>query len=248
MRFSYRRADSKSDEENPYWISFSDIMSGLLIIFVLAVLSLILELTQTKTEVSEAIKELAKAEQIRREILDEIAQELRRKNIEVEIVDNHTVLRIPDNLLSFETNRFEIPKDTIVQNLVLEIGKTLYDSITMFDRWQYLDTIFIEGHTDERRYKGKKYKFGNWELSTLRAISIWLFWNNNLKLDRKLAELKNHDGRPLFSVSGYGATRPITDRQVTEADWRKNRRIDIRFTVKRPTLENFENIKKLISR
>ena len=248
MRFLSARSNSKADEENPYWISFSDIMSGLLIIFVLAVLALILELTQTKTEVSEAIKELAKAEQIRREILDEIARELYKKNIEVKIVDNHTVLRIPDELLSFETNRFEIPENETVKRTVLEIGRTLYDAITLLNRWQYLDTIFIEGHTDERRYKGSKYKFGNWELSTLRAISLWLFWDSNLKLDRKLSELKNHDGRPLFSVSGYGATRPITKMQLTEADWRKNRRIDIRFTVKRPTLENFQNIKRLISK
>ena len=172
MRFLSARSNSKADEENPYWISFSDIMSGLLIIFVLAVLALILELTQTKTEVSEAIKELAKAEQIRREILDEIARELYKKNIEVKIVDNHTVLRIPDELLSFETNRFEIPENETVKRTVLEIGRTLYDAITLLNRWQYLDTIFIEGHTDERRYKGSKYKFGNWELSTLRAISL----------------------------------------------------------------------------
>ena len=56
----------------------------------------------------------------------------------------------------------------------------------------------------------------------------------------------NHSGLPLFSVSGYGETRPVQVKQVTEKDFEKNRRIDIRFTVRRPALEEFENIRKLL--
>ena len=41
-----RYQSSGADEENPYWISFSDIMSGLLIVFILAALALILELME----------------------------------------------------------------------------------------------------------------------------------------------------------------------------------------------------------
>ena len=243
-RILSNRTPSKCDEENPYWISFSDIMSGLLVIFVLAVLSLILELTQTRSDVTAAIKELAKAEQVRREILDEIAETLRARNIEVEVVDNHTVLRIPDELLTFQNNKYNIPDDPSVQATVCEIGRALYDAITILERWKYLDTIFIEGHTDRRP---SPRVMGNWGLSTFRAISVWNFWNEVLPEEQKLAGLKNHSGKLLFSVSGYGATRPVTVEQNTEEDFRKNRRIDIRFTVKRPALEDFKNIKKLIS-
>ncbi len=244
MRLSSYRLQSKCDEENPYWISFSDIMSGLLVIFVMAVLALILELTQTRSDVTEAIKELAKAEQVRRDILNEIAEELRKKNIKVEVVDNHTVLRIPDELLAFENNKYTIPNDPYVQETVREIGKVLYDAITILNRWEYLDTIFVEGHTDRRP---SPRKMGNWGLSTFRAISVWNFWNEELPSDRSLSELKNHTGKFLFSVSGYGATRSVTTIQNTEEEFRKNRRIDIRFTVKRPALDDFKNIKKLIS-
>jgi len=62
----------------------------------------------------------------------------------------------------------------------------------------------------------------------------------------RLNELKNHSGSPLFSVSGYGETRPVQEIQETENDFQKNRRIDIRFTVRRPVLEEFTNIKKLL--
>lgn len=39
------------DEDNPYWVSFSDLMSGLLVIFILASVALIIELTQRTNDV-----------------------------------------------------------------------------------------------------------------------------------------------------------------------------------------------------
>ncbi len=232
-----------SDEENPYWISFSDIMSGLLVIFILASLVLIMELIQTKTDVSEAIKEIAKAEEIRRNILNEIEEKLREKNIQVEISENDTVLRIPDHLLTFKSNKYDIPKDEIVQSMVLEIGHILYQTISEGNRWQFLDTIFIEGHTDNRV---SRRIMGNWGLSTFRAIAVWNYWTENLEKEDNLSALKNHNGTPLFSVSGYAETRPVQFIQETEEEYQKNRRIDIRFTVRRPKLVDFENIKKLL--
>ena len=231
------------DDENPYWISFSDIMSGLLIIFVLASLALILELTVTKFEVNDAIREIARAEQVRRDILREIEEDLKKRNIHVEISDNHTVLRIPENILSFDNNEYRIPEFAGMKETALEIGRVLYASITKEARWKHLDTIFIEGHTDRRP---SPRHMGNWGLSTFRAISVWNYWNTNLPESMRLNELKNHSGSPLFSVSGYGETRPVQEIQETENDFQKNRRIDIRFTVRRPALEEFTNIKKLL--
>jgi len=41
------------DEENPYWMSFSDIMSALLVIFILASVILILQLMEIQKELQE---------------------------------------------------------------------------------------------------------------------------------------------------------------------------------------------------
>lgn len=234
---------SEVDEENPYWISFSDIMSGLLVIFVLACLALILDLTQTRVEVNDAIREIARAEQVRRDILREVEQELRDRNIPVEISDNETVLRIPENILTFATNAYQLPEQGQVRANVLEIGEVLHRAITRDKRWRYLDTIFVEGHTDRR---ASPRHMGNWGLSTFRAISVWNYWDENLSQEERLASLMNHSDHPLFSVSGYGETRPVQISQETEEDFQKNRRIDIRFTVRRPALEDFQNIRKLL--
>lgn len=251
MKLGDRSHSTNVDEENPYWISFSDIMAGLLVIFIMASLALILELIQvqqklkqTQSEVMEAIKEIAKGEQVRRDILYEIKEDLLQKNILVEVSDNDSVLRIPDEQLSFRTNEYTIPSDKSSQKIVAEIGNALHRSIVKKNRFKYLDTVFIEGHTDSRR---SPRHMGNWGLSTFRAISIWNFWNEHLDQKPSLVSLKNHDGTPLFSVSGYAETRPVNLTESTEAELRQNRRIDIRFTVKRPSIHQYEQVNTMIT-
>ncbi|MBI9088308.1 MAG: OmpA family protein [Desulfobacterium sp.] len=230
------------DEENPYWISFSDIMSGLLIIFILASMALILELMQTRVKVSKAIEEIAKAEKVRQDILHEIKGSLLKKHILVEVSDNETVLRIPDKQLSFASNKYTLPEDPATRKAVLDIGTALYRAITKEGRQAYLDTIFIEGHTDSRP---SQRKMGNWGLSTYRAISIWNYWNSEMSEKTVLKILTNSHGLPLFSMSGYSATRPVCMNEKNDFERAKNRRIDIRFTVKRPTIKEVRNVNNL---
>lgn len=254
--------NSQVDEENPYWISFSDIMAALLIIFVLAAVALVLELTQKSEQWDESIRQIQEAENQRKELIEEIAQELKARKIPVEVSDNDTVLRIPENVLTFAQGSFDIPQDERSQKNALEIGKVLFASIDKEERWRYLDTIFIEGHTDPVPFRNQAIK-GNWGLSTFRAISIWNYWNATMEDSSRLDSLNNHLGKKLFSVSGYAETRPVpcavgssetTDLSVCpngvmsdEESMGKNRRIDIRFTVRRPALEEYQAIKKVLN-
>ncbi|MFO6062186.1 flagellar motor protein MotB [Pseudomonas aeruginosa] len=236
------------DEENPYWMSYSDIMSALLVIFILASVILILQLMEIQKELKERqvqfeqeLVELKKAEQVRRTILDEAVEALRKRGIKVEVSENHTVLSIPNDLLGFDTGAYDI--HAAYQARALEIGKVINEVISREDRVEFLDTIFIEGHTDNRPLQGFMGK-GNWGLSTFRAISLWQFWGSALSPDEQLARLKNKDGKPLFSVSGYGETRPVLVDQQTEDDFKRNRRIDIRFTIRRPDSAQYEQVRE----
>lgn len=231
------------DEENPYWMSFSDIMSALMVIFVLASVILILQLMERQKEFDEQIAILAQAEQVRRTIIDEAVEELRKRGIQVQVSENHTVLRIPNDLLGFETGEYDLlPR---YRDTALEIGEVLRAVIGRENRVAYLDTIFVEGHTDNRPYLNERIK-GNWGLSTLRAISLWLFWQQTLSGDGQLDQFRNQDGDPLFSVSGYGETRPVIAEQTTEAEYQVNRRIDIRFTIRRPVRAEYESVRALL--
>ena len=239
-----RHRSEYADDENPYWISFSDIMAGLLVIFIMASLALMLELLETKDQVDKNVDKIMEAEEVRRTIIREIQTELEKRNILVEVSDNESVLRIPEDLLAFETDQYQIPDSKKIQETVHELGRVIYERITFEERWEYLDTIFIEGHTDSRP---SHRTMGNWGLSAYRAISIWDYWLENLPEQMGLDSLKNHTGEKLFSVSGYAETRPVIADQVNEQDYIKNRRIDIRFTVKKPTKEDFERAKAPVS-
>tara|TARA_R110001606_G_scaffold398969_1_gene579759 strand:+ start:705 stop:1463 length:759 start_codon:yes stop_codon:yes gene_type:complete len=241
MNRVFARTPSKVDEENPYWMSFSDLMSGLLVIFILAAVALIIELTQKTKDIDKGIQELKAAESARRNIIFDIKEELAKQNILVEIADNDTVIRIPESTLSFKSGRDTLPEDPVVQEAVRAIGNALHTSILAAERFKYLDTVFVEGHTDSVAiwYRGKK----NWGLSADRAISIWKVWQEELVLLPKLGDLHNAYGQQLFSVSGYAATRRVDLEEDTDEKRSRNRRIDIRFTVKKPTITELEAIK-----
>lgn len=239
----HRRGKPQVDEENPYWMSFSDIMSVLLIIFILASVVLIMQLMEIREqleeqqqEFTEEIQMLRQAEQVRKTILNEAAEELQRRGIRVSVSENDTVLSIPNDILGFETAEFDLGPQYM--ETATQIGNVLADVILHDDRVDYLDTVFVEGHTDNRPYQGMMGK-GNWGLSAFRAISLWQHWLDVLPDDRRLNSLMNQDGQPIFSVSGYADTRPVTDFQESEEDLRANRRIDIRFTIRRPTMEDY---------
>lgn len=242
----YRSGRSTVDEENPYWMSFSDIMSVLLIIFILASVVLIVQLMEIQEqleeqqqEFTEEIQMLRQAEEVRRTILHEAAEELQRRGISVSVSENDTVLSIPNEILGFETAEFNIVSQH--QETATQIGNVLADVILTNDRVEYLDTVFVEGHTDNRPYQGMMGK-GNWGLSAFRAISLWQHWLQFLPEGRRLDDLKNKDGLPIFSVSGYAETRPVTEFQETEEELSANRRIDIRFTIRRPTVQEYREV------
>ena len=238
MLFARRPPSPPQQAENPYWMSFSDMMSGMLIIFILVCIALLLRLSQMEDQVSDNIEELKNASRVRSEILRDIFQELQAQGIEVLISDNDTILRIPENSFHFATGSFEITPE--LRGTAYFIGRALYTALVRDERWSYLETVFVEGHSDSR--KALNYRMGNWELSALRAISLWQFWIGETDYGQFLEQLRNRDGRHLFSVSGYAATRRVAEVEDSEEAMRSNRRIDIRFTTRQPSIMEMEEV------
>lgn len=245
-----RRKNHEPEAEESYWISFTDLMTSLLFIFILAVMALMLQLTQQQsalaeqqTKFSEQISTLQTAEVVRAQMLEEIQNELKAAGIEVLVTENNSVLSIPSALLGFDAASYDIEKS--YEKVSLSIGKAISRAIRKDERLKYLDTVFVEGHTDNVDFSGLEGT-GNWGLSTFRAISLWTLWDKKLPENARLDSMLNAENRPLFSVSGYGQTRPVTKSQDTETQLAANRRIDIRFTITRPDSSELLNIEKII--
>jgi flagellar motor protein MotB len=237
------------------WISFSDFMTALLTVFMLAAVALVLSLSQEQDALdlakadavkakADAIKaktdaEAAKArgdrfddmltslgtgEKVRADMVREMRDALAARGIKVDVDPSTSVVRVPVDLLGFDSGSAEISRQHQANALI--IGNVIAGELLQRDRYRVLDTVFVEGHTDDVPMDG--LFGGNWGLSTNRAIALWRLWED--KLPAHLDSLVGHSGERLFSVSGYGDTRPLKSIQVTDADRAANRRIDIRFT------------------
>lgn len=236
--FAKRPAARIPQADNPYWMSFSDMMSGMLIIFILVCIALLFKLSQMVDQVTANVEELRTSSTVRKAILDDIHNLLADQGIVVIINDDQTILRIPEESLHFNTNKYDIQDK--MQQTAEKIGHALYMAIIKDQRWRYLDTVFVEGHSDSR--KAPNYRMGNWELSALRAISLWQFWTEETDYGAALKELRNREGRLLFSVSGYAATRRVAEIEDSEDAMRRNRRIDIRFTTRQPSIMDMQDV------
>lgn len=251
-RLLARRRPEESEET--VWISFSDFMTALLTVFMLAAVALVFSLSQeqdalaqAKVEVEQAqargdrfdtmLSSLGTGEQVRADMVTEIRDALAARGIRVEVDTTTSVLRVPVDLLGFDSGSSELLPQHEANALIL--GEVIAEVLLKDDRFMLLDTVFVEGHTDDVPMDG--LFGGNWGLSSNRAISLWRLWQDKLPAD--LDSLVGHSGERLFSVSGYADTRPVNAVQGSDSDRAANRRIDIRFTEHRLSEEEISEIR-----
>ena len=214
--------------QDNFTISISDLMSGLLAIFILVLSYFILNFSQVTTQ-------LTQNDVTRAELLRFMQEELEREGIKVTIDDEHGILRIPDGVL-FDPGLADVkPQGRVV---IQKLGKVLETALEAEQFKGRVETIFIEGHTDNVPINNGIFP-SNWELSTKRAINTWLVMGS---AQPRLPWFPNNKGELIFSVSGYADTRPIAD-NTTEEGRRANRRIDIRFSMSPPTEEDMSIVK-----
>jgi flagellar motor protein MotB len=200
------------------------------------------ELKKTVTQLDNKFKEPI---EVIHQILDEIQQKLKQKNLNVEIDKDTMSIQVRNEIIQFAQGKYDIPK--IANKNLDEMSKVIFEVLEKYkalNKLKFVDTIIIEGHTDPKPYFNKQLD-GNWGLSTMRAIRFWKHLKSveNAPLDN----FRNHENQKLFSVSGYADSRPykcsnsmpLQDRyrancpQLTEKQSDdKDRRIDIRFTPK----------------
>lgn len=269
-----QRKTQNPPEENPFVLSFSDLMAGLLAIFILALIVTMLELQKRKeellreqekikitlveligslqeiqtiqTSIASALDGVSQRERSLTAMLHGIQQDLKDRGVEVIVAENGSVLRIPEEGLSFEKGEFEVPPK--FQLNVTAIGQALAHALEQEVNRRMLDTVFIEGHTDALQ---DSRKMGNWGLSTYRAISLWNYWTLKPGELSRMKDLHNLPAnpeqrpRPLISVSGYAETRSTHPPEIAltmKPDRPEDRRIDIRFTLAASEKKHLEDL------
>lgn len=233
-------------ERENYLASVSDLMAGLLFVFVILLMGFAMQFIDAKSRAEKAeresealrsvsekkIAELVQANSAREKVLVTLKSSLERHGIVVNIDVKNGILRLPESIL------FDQGKATFsslgVQSLALA-SQELESTLPMCPP---LEAVLIEGHTDDAPiltpYSDSLATYrDNWDLSFQRAKETFLTLVKNRP---HLGELKNRRGAPLLSMSAYGEQRPVASNTSTEGQ-RQNRRIDIRLIIETPQIK-----------
>jgi len=122
--------------------------------------------------------------------------------IEVEITESGIDVRLGDRLL-FDVGKAEIKP---------EAYKVLDGIASLLDK--DFETLYVEGHTDNIPINTKQFP-SNWELSTARALKVLKYFYR----------VQNVDAKKLAAV-GHGEHRPIVPNNSVK-NRAKNRRVEI---------------------
>ena len=225
-----RRRTEQPEEgrQDSFTISISDLMASLLAIFILAICYFILNFSQ-------ATAQLTQNDVKRAELLMMIHAQLEQDGIRVSVDEQHGILRISEGVL-FDVGEAEVKPEG--RHVIQKLSMILADVLQSEEFAGTVETIFIEGHTDNVPISSPLFP-SNWELSTKRAINTWRLITATTPM---LDELKNRNMQSIFSCSGYAETRPIAV-NVDEEGRRANRRIDIRFTMTPPGEEEMSIVR-----
>lgn len=241
--------------EQNYLVSVSDLMAGLLFLFIITIMVFALQLVKSSNDLRETerkkaievqkkrqeVKKLTITKQARTELLKALVVRLRQHGIIVTIDVKMGVLRLPEQILFRSGSsrfrrggkqRVKVLASVLAAVLPCYTRKRRARSPCKVNRFEaQLDSIFVEGHTDKIPLGGRYRRYrNNWHLSAARAIEAFRVM---VEQEKGLLTLKNAKQQFVFGVSGYASFRPIDPRDTKEA-FRKNRRIDLRFIMSPP--------------
>jgi chemotaxis protein MotB len=247
MVLEERTQGSETDEGENYFISMTDMMVGLLFVFIIMLMTFALSYRQREDISQGDIEKLRKAVEVvdrkiedfkevyqtRARFLEDLEHRLDRVGVQVKAYPATGVLRLGEGILFDSEN--SIIKQPIGGINIRKIGAVLAEVLPCYlvgpnvvrpprcapKREVTLESVFLEGHADS---SGNLQK--NWDLSVNRAISTY----RELERYPGVTSLFNAAGERLFSVSGYGPFRPV-DTNDTSAGRAANRRIDLRFNM-----------------
>lgn len=255
MTTARRQATSHGGDNagNDYFASMTDMMLGLVFVFIIVLMVIALDMRQSvraeapaAQPVVAAASDITAADMARRDLLRDIATILDGA-LPVTIDEANGTLQLGGDVLfptgSADTYPDALPKlrllgealDKVLPCYSVAAGVTT----TTCDASHKgrLDAVYIEGHTDTTPIHTTRFK-NNWDLSAARASETF---EQLVTAFPALGALKNDRAEALIGVSGYGEFRPI-DTSGTAAGMQRNRRIELRFIMATPDAKDLVGI------
>lgn len=217
------------DEGNHYWMSYSDLMSALLLIFALL---LLVNIFGNQAEMEAKDKMIEEVLGVKTRLIEELNTAFNDSNLEMEIDSQTGAIRFSSGVF-FKYDSAEVSKEGR-ENLESFVPK--YISILLSEEFRnHVSQIIIEGHTD----KSGSYLY-NLELSQNRSFAVVeeIFKEGFPGFKGK------QDLRQLITSNGRSYTVPMYN-DNGEIDSGKSRRVEFKFRLKDE--ETIKKIQKLVT-
>lgn len=227
----FKKADSE-DENNVFWVTMTDLLLGLTMVFITLFVLAMTGFTQVKLRQQETQREVAK----------KLNTELKVQKINASIDKMTGQVKISD-LELFELNSYTLSArgKIFLDKFIPIYVNTIFSDKKLSDR---INNVVIQGHTDSQTYAGiasKETQFAkNMDLSLRRANAVaeYIFKTAyNKKYTDKLTKS--------IVVEGKSYTDPVLVNG--KEDYNKSRRVELKLIVKDTDFQDFlslENLKK----
>ena len=211
-----KRQANDYNEENIFWVTMSDLLLGLAIVFI----------TLFVVAMTGFSQQALQHQKVQMEVIQKIQEQLKKSDVQVEVDKMTGDLKISDVEL-FELGSF----------VLSERGKNLLDKLAPI----YINSIFadkelageikyiiVEGHTDSHMFAGVSSKdeqfIRNMDLSLKRANAVadYMFKTNYNKQ-------YSDSFRKMLVVEGKSFNEPILTNGVEDFD--KSRRVELKLKV-----------------
>lgn len=220
----YRRKSSLPN----YWMSFADLMSALLMVFVLLLVIVILDYREDLAEKEQQIEEITN---VKSDIIATLLEEFENSNMNVEIDPNTGAIQLATNIL-YAPNSAEI---TFEGERMLARFIPKYLDILLQEKYRDdISSIIVEGHADQTG----DY-LSNLSLSQERAFSV-------LKViygERFPDFAQKEYSKQVVTANGRSDVAPVYN-AAGEYDADASRRVEFLFRLKED--EKLEEIQRLV--
>jgi len=217
------------NEGNHYWMSFSDLMSALLLVFALL---LMVNIFSNETEMAAKDEMIEEMLGVKTQLIEELQVAFSESNLNMTIDEQTGAIQFSSGVL-FEYDSAKISEQGRKN---LEKFVPQYIGILLTDEFQkHISKIIIEGHTDQEG----NYLY-NLNLSQERSLAVVeeIFSSDFNDFSGK-GELKK-----VITSNGRSFTQPIY-KENGKVDSEKSRRVEFKFRLKDE--QTIKNIQELVN-
>ena len=240
-----RHIRKSQNEETTYWLSYSDMMAALLLVFVLIISFTMLQAKkqyEDRTKKLEVQEELIEEQQkimseqqeqldriigVKSNLIEDLKKAFDGTDLKVS-VDPQTGAITFDSSILFDVNMYDLKPSG---EGFLEAFLPRYLNVLLQDEYKpYISEIIIEGHTDTNG----TYMY-NLELSQERALSVATFC---LKDDTTILSPEEKESlRSIVTANGKSVSNPICNADGS-VNLEASRRVEFKFRLKDEDMVN----------